>query len=246
MEKGPIFHMTNNKVASNCSECILAKKCVPSGMPEEKLFRFENIVQTNILYKTGHSLFEQRVKTNYLYIVKTGSFKTKMISPHGTEHVHNFFLPGEVIGLDSVGFGMTLNSAEALEPSLACKIDYPSLRMLRKEFPTLSDFSVKLYSNALASMSQVQNIISLQAASSRLAAFLLLYQSRLSSPQLQTTSFQLPMTRQDIASHLGLAIETVSRSFSKLIDTGCILKEGRNIQILDNKKLEHRANTSTR
>ena len=140
---------------------------------------------------------------------------------------------------------MTLNSAVALEPSLACKIDYPSLRMLRKEFPTLSDFSVKLYSNALASMSQVQNIISLQAASSRLAA-LLLYQRRLSSPQLQTTSFQLPMTRQDIASHLGLAIETVSRSFSKLIDTGCILKEGRNIQILDNKKLEQRANTSTR
>lgn len=238
--------MPNNKIYSNCSECVLAKKCVPSGMPADKLFRFENIVQTNVPYKAGGSLFEQHVKTNYLYVVKTGSFKTKMISPHGTEHVHNFFLPGEVIGLDSVGLGMTLNSAEALEASLACRIDYPALRMLRKEFPTLSDFSVKLYSTALASMSQVQNIISLQAASSRLAAFVLLYQSRLSSPQLTTTSFQLPMTRQDIASHLGLAIETVSRSFSKLIDSGCINKDGRNIQILDFEKLEQLANSSAR
>ncbi|MFT6989591.1 MAG: CRP/FNR family transcriptional regulator [Paraglaciecola sp.] len=238
--------MQKNKAASNCVECVLAKQCVPSGMPANKLFRFENIVQTNVPYKAGGSLFEQHVKTNYLYVVKTGSFKTKMISPHGTEHVHNFFLPGEVIGLDSVGIGMTLNSAEALEASLACKIDYPALRMLRKEFPTLSDFSVKLYSTALASMSQVQNIISLQAASSRLAAFILLYQSRLSSPQLITSSFQLPMTRQDIASHLGLAIETVSRSFSKLIDTGCINKDGRNIHILDFEKLEQFANSSPR
>ena len=238
--------MQKNKVASNCSECVLAKNCVPSGMPINKLFRSENIVQTNIPYNTGDALFKQQTKTNFLYVVKTGSFKTKMISPHGTEHVHNFFLPGEVIGLDSVGFGTTLNSADALEPSLACKIDYPALRMLRKEFPTLSDFSVKLYSTALAAMSRVQNIISLQAASSRLAAFLILYHSRISPSHLHTTSFQLPMTRQDIASHLGLAVETVSRSFSKLIDTGCINKDGRNIQILDLKKLEQRANSSAR
>lgn len=238
--------MTKNKVASNCSECTLAKRCVPSGMPAKKLFRFENIVQTNIPYNTGDSLFVQHTKTNYLYVVKTGSFKTQMVSAHGTEHVHNFFLPGEVIGLDSVGIGMTLNSSKALEPSLACKIDYPLLRNIRKEFPTLSDFSVKLYSTALASMSQVQNIISLQAASSRLAAFLLFHHRRLLSSNLQTTSFQLPMTRQDIASHLGLAVETVSRSFSKLIDTGCIEKEGRSIQILDNKKLEQLANSSAR
>jgi CRP/FNR family transcriptional regulator len=141
---------------------------------------------------------------------------------------------------------MTLNSADALEASLACKIDYPSLRMLRKEFPTLSDFSVKLYSTALASMSRVQNIISLQSASSRLAAFLILYHSRISSSNLQSSSFQLPMTRQDIASHLGLAVETVSRSFSKLIDTGCINKDGRKIQILELKKLEQLANSSAR
>ena len=118
--------------------------------------------------------------------------------------------------------------------------------MLRKEFPTLSDFSVKLYSTALASMSRVQNIISLQSASSRLAAFLILYHSRISSSNLQSSSFQLPMTRQDIASHLGLAVETVSRSFSKLIDTGCINKDGRKIQILELKKLEQLANSSAR
>lgn len=238
--------MQKNKAASNCVECVLAKQCVPSGMPANKLFRFENIVQTNIPYKMGEALFQQHTETSFLYVVKTGSFKTKMISPHGTEHVHNFFLPGEVIGLDSVGLGMTLNSADALEASLACKIDYPSLRMLRKEFPTLSDFSVKLYSTALASMSRVQNIISLQSASSRLAAFLILYHSRISSSNLQSSSFQLPMTRQDIASHLGLAVETVSRSFSKLIYTGCINKDGRKIQILELKKLEQLANSSAR
>jgi len=231
---------------SNCADCILAKKCVPSGMPAEKLFRFENIVQTNLPYKAGDTLFEQHNKAGYLYIVKTGSFKTKMISPQGTEHIHNFFLPGEFIGLDSLAFGVTLNSADALENSLACKINYPQLRTIRKEFPSLSDFSVKLYSSALAAMTQVQNIIALQAASSRLAAFLIFYHSRINKYGSQNNSFQLPMARQDIANHLGLAVETVSRSFSKLIDSGCIHKEGRNIKILDPAMLQQHANTSTR
>lgn len=45
------------------------------------------------------------------------------------------------------------------------------------------------------------------------------------------------MSREEIASYLGLVIETVSRSFTKLQEDGVISIRGRQLKILDSKRL---------
>ncbi|HIL92250.1 MAG TPA: Crp/Fnr family transcriptional regulator [Cycloclasticus sp.] len=238
--------MVPKKIISDCSDCMLAKNCVPSGLSEKDLHRFTDIVSTNIQYKTGDVLYQQNDKTPYLFVVKAGSFKTQTTTTNGAEHVNNFFLAGDIIGLDSAFSGIALSTANALEDGMACKIKYKQLAALRKQLPSLSDLAVSFYANALAAANQIQNNLTIQCASSRLAAFILFYNQRLNKHRLQRADIHLSMSRQDIASHLGLAVETISRSFSKLIETGAISKNGHHIEILDIEKLEQEANLPAR
>jgi len=50
--------------------------------------------------------------------------------------------------------------------------------------------------------------------------------------------FVLPMSREDIASFLGMVIETVSRTLTRMQDDGIIAVRGRQLQILDPARLE--------
>lgn len=238
--------MVQKTMMADCADCMLAKNCVPSGLSEINLHRFTNIVSTNIQYETGDVLYQQNNKNPYLYVVKTGSFKTQTAIANGAEHVNNFFLAGDIIGLDGAFGGTALSTASALEDGMACKIQYKQLAALRKELPSLSDLAVSFYANALAAANQIQNNLTIQCASSRLAAFILLYNQRLNKHLLQQSGIHLSMSRQDIASHLGLAVETVSRGFSKLIATGSISKNGHHIEILDMEKLEQEASLPAR
>ncbi|HWS76757.1 MAG TPA: helix-turn-helix domain-containing protein, partial [Thermomonas sp.] len=45
--------------------------------------------------------------------------------------------------------------------------------------------------------------------------------------------FHLPMSRDEIARYLGLALETVSRGFTRLQDDGVLEVHGRRVRIVD-------------
>ncbi len=238
--------MAPNNLAANCSECFLAKKCIPSAIELKDLNQFTNIVTTNINLNNGDVLFKQGAPASVLYVVKSGAFKTQITTPSGAEHIAHFFLPGDIIGLDSAARGRYRNSATALEDSMVCKIAYRPLVKLRHKFPALSDFAVKAYSSGLASANETQNNIAIQAATSRLATFLIRYHRRSNQFSCPRNDFNLPMNRHDISIHLGLAVETISRSFTTLIKIGCITKEGKTVTIQDMPSLVEHANAPPR
>ncbi len=74
-------------------------------------------------------------------------------------------------------------------------------------------------------------------AEERLAAFLLNLSARLVRRGYSSTDFILRMTREDIGSYLGLKLETVSRSFSKLQEEGLITVNNKHITLHDLAKL---------
>ena len=58
---------------------------------------------------------------------------------------------------------------------------------------------------------------------------------------MTSSALKLPMSREDIAHYLGLALETVSRGFTRLQDDGVIAVHGRRIEIVDAEALERLA-----
>ena len=227
---------------SDCTHCALSATCIPAAFKKATLFRFTDIVATNQTATNGEILYQQEQSCRYLYIIKSGSFKTYLTNADGSEHITAFHLPGDLVGLENISGGVTLSSASSLGNSLYCRAEYHKLGGLRKEFPALSDLAIKLYSEALQQAQNLHLCTSKQSAVSRLAMFLVLQSGRQGRVN-QKNELTLNMSRQDLASHLGLAVETISRSYSQLIQSGCIEKTNRLINILDLTLLKKFANT---
>ena len=81
-----------------------------------------------------------------------------------------------------------------------------------------------------------------KTAQEKVASFLYLIATHIDQESVDTSSFDLPLSRADIADFLGLTIETVSRQFTKLKSDGVIdLPSRRTVTILDREALEDRA-----
>jgi CRP/FNR family transcriptional regulator len=72
---------------------------------------------------------------------------------------------------------------------------------------------------AVRELSQAQDhmvLLGRRSAEEKVATFLIGWRDRLAQPGSPSKTVALPMSRQDIADFLGLTIETVSRTFTKL------------------------------
>jgi CRP/FNR family transcriptional regulator len=72
----------------------------------------------------------------------------------------------------------------------------------------------------------------------RVAAFILSVSGRLKAQGLPALEFELVMSREDIANHLRLAPETVSRVFTQLGAEGVIDVSRRLVRLLDEERLQ--------
>ena len=87
------------------------------------------------------------------------------------------------------------------------------------------------------------DLLSRRQASERMAMFLHgLARAATTVIGHSAIDFHLPMSRDEIARYLGLALETVSRGFSRLHEDGVIEVRGRRVQVLDAQALHDAAN----
>jgi CRP/FNR family transcriptional regulator, anaerobic regulatory protein len=80
-----------------------------------------------------------------------------------------------------------------------------------------------------------------RAAEEKVAAFLLNLQSRYGRIGAMSVTVPLPMSRQDIADYLGLTIETVSRTMTKLAREKALVIVPDGVRLLDKPRLEQMA-----
>jgi CRP/FNR family transcriptional regulator len=91
----------------------------------------------------------------------------------------------------------------------------------------------------LAATRDLMLITGQRSAMERVAGFLLALSRRNERNRLDPANIELPMTRADIGDFLGLTIETVSRTFTKLKCLGLIaLPQSSRVKLLDIGALE--------
>lgn len=154
-----------------------------------------------------------------------------------------FFLPGEVFGFEGILEGRNTCSAIALERSTLCKINYKKLYEFANEVPMLQEWLLRSILQELHSMEVLTRWLSYTSAEERVISFLmeLSERQRLRSPH--NGEFHLPMSRQDIANYLGLALETVSRVLHRLQRAGDLTVRNRTINLLQLDVLRERVAT---
>lgn len=231
--------LASMKVA--CSSCNLHNLCLPLGVDADDLNRLDEIINRKRPLSRGDYLFQAGAAFNAIYAIRSGSVKTFTATEDGQEQVTGFHLPGELVGLDAISSDRHTCSARALETTSVCEIPYISLESLSSQIPSLQRQLLRVMSKEILQDEHMMMLLGRKAADERLAALLISISNRFKQRGFSAKEFNLSMSRNDIGNYLGLAVETVSRLFTRFQEEGIIDAQRKHVQILDLERLSQMA-----
>lgn len=213
----------------------LASRNVPSASPltlDDHLSR----APLRSFAAKEHVFTEGDARAN-LYRLESGAVCLYKVMPDGRRQVLGFAYAGDLIGLGSCGEHQF--NAQATKASELRILPWTLVQRLGRED---SEFAFKLYEAATQELAAAHDLLlttGQRTAMESLAAFLLAMARRGRRGKDGKIVIDLPMTRSDIGDFLGLTIETVSRTFTKLRNLHIIdLAQCTQVHVLDMDALE--------
>jgi len=236
----PAAVLSIREVDAHCSSCVVRKLCLPAGLSPEAMHQLEGVVSHRVRVKKRDSLYRAGEQFAALYAVRLGTLKTVVLTEDGREQITGYHMAGDIIGLDGLGGDHYASGAVALEDSEACVLPFNRLDELAHDLPVLRH---NLFRSIAHDIGRDQNMLLLlgsRCAEERVSLFLLELAEAFRARGYSSSEFVLRMTREEIASYLGLKLETVSRVFSHLQEEGLIQIQGRAVKLLDAVALKQR------
>lgn len=217
----------------SCNDCSLSAVCLPLAVDVDELDELDSIMLRGRPLKRGEHLYRAADPFTSVYAVRSGALKTYVLSEDGDEQVTGFYLPGEIVGMDGISTAHHVSSAKALETASVCEIPFARLEELSIRIPSLQHHFFSLMSREIQAHRELHMLLGKKSADERVASLLLSISARQARRGLDPDRFRLPMPRNDIANYLGLAVETVSRIFTRFQQKRFISVEGREVVLLD-------------
>ena len=160
-------------------------------------------------YRKDSEIFGEREPAEYIYQVKCGAVRSYKLLSDGRRQIGAFHLTGDIFGLENGE--QHRFTAEAIVQTTVRLIKRESLRTLAQGDVVTARNLLSMTTNNLKHAENHMLLLGRKTALERVAAFLEEMDRR-----TEATTMSLPMTRRDIADYLGLSLETVSRSVSRL------------------------------
>lgn len=239
MPTSPVIDL--GQLRRGCSQCSLQQLCLPAGIDSSDLAQLDEIVKRRRPVERGERLFRPGDALRAVYVARDGAFKTVSINEDGEEQVIGFHLPGELIGLDALGSGAHRCEAVALTTANVCEVPFAELANVAAHLPSLQQQLMRVIGQSADRDHDHLEMLVRKQANERIGLFLHGLGERLRRIGQSGTDFKLPMSREDIARFLGLALETVSRGFTRLQEDGVIAVAGRRVEVIDVAELERMA-----
>lgn len=217
----------------SCAQCSLRQLCLAAGVESRDLELIDAIVRRKRAVGRGERLFRAGDGLSAIYVARDGAFKTVSTSEEGEEQVLGFHLAGELIGMDALGAGRHRCEAVALVRSEICEIPIERLEGVIAQVPGLQRQLLRVIGSGVDRDQDHMQILVRRQAGERIALFLHGLTERLRRAGQSADVIQLPMSREDIGNFLGLALETVSRGFTRLQEDGVIAVSGRRVEVVD-------------
>lgn len=221
----------------SCSQCSLSDLCLPAGISSDDLDQLDEMVKQRRPLHRGDFLYRDGTPLAGLYVAKQGTFKTVSISEDGIEQVLGFHLPGELMGLDGLAESKHRCNAVALEDALVCVVSSDALTGVAAKISGLQAQLLRVMGRSAARDQDHLQLLGRKQPRQRMALFLRSLSERVQRVGQPADQLNLPMSREELASYLGLAIETVSRTLSRMQEDGIITVDGRRLRLLHTQRL---------
>lgn len=216
------------RLKTSCTVAHEHSKCFDKLTPEQQKLVEEN--QVTVLYKKGEVIAKQGAFTSHVIMICNGLAKV-----HYQDNNESLILrigaPGSLIGLTSLGQHNNVfhYTASAYVDTEAKLIDINLFRRLIEENAQFATAIIEILSETAVQKNERFFCLTHRQSYGKLADLLLCLAGNI----FKDTSFDLPLTRKELAELAGMSTESVIRTLKKFQDDGLINNTGKRFEIID-------------
>lgn len=222
---------------SKCEQCIVRQLSSLKELTKDELVRI-SACKTGKIVKKGEVLFDEGEHINGVFCIKDGVCKVTKMSGNGRDQIVKLVKKGDLLGERSLISEEAANlRATALNDMEVCFI--PKQEIIR-DLAQNNNFTMSMLKELALSLKQADDVIvdmAQKTVKQRLADTLIYLHKNFNAKENGALDIQL--SREDIANLIGTATESAIRLLSGLKKEGVINLKGKEIFILDPRKLHH-------
>lgn len=223
---------SSTATSPSCRNCPVRSRCLPGGVDDIVLERLDRLMVRRLAVKRHHALCRRGDPCAQLLAIRQGQFKREQAVPGGMR-VLGFYMPGQVMGFDGIGSDAYNCNTVALTDSVVCAIPYPAVIPLLGQDAQLQRNFHRMMGDEIVCQQAATVLLGNLKAAPRLAGFLLEQAAGHAQGGRAPARFVLCMSRCDIASYLGLTVESISRLFAIFRQARVLQVRNRSIELLD-------------
>lgn len=235
-------YMQNSIKNLQCENCQSRDKGVFCDLEKMALHDVSTHKVTNT-YKKGQIIFYQGNPPFGLYCINSGKIKITKTGNDGKESIVRLAGAGDVLGHRSLFSNENYTAtATAMEDTAVCFLDKKFIYKAIQEQPSIALNIIQKLSVEMGSAEQKSASMFQKNVRERLAELFLTLMKTYGVEENGRTRLDIKLTREEIASMIGTASETVIRFITEFKDEGLIEQEGKTIYVINEKKLLEFAN----
>jgi len=223
--------------ALQCESCPVRDRAACSALQPDERGQLAEIGRHRTV-RRGETVFAAGDDSAWCATLISGALKIASYDNEGTERIVSLVHPAGFVG--ELFAPMAQHDIVALADSRLCIFSRNQYSAAVERFPALARALLRRSGEELFESRALIDLMGRRSSIGRVAGLILaLGRAASHSPCDVAQSFDLPLTRGEMAGLLGITIETVSRRLTELVQRGIIKKNGaRGLEILDAPSLE--------
>lgn len=206
--------------AVDCEHCLIRKKMLFAELDvKQASFQLETVVGTR--FQRGEVIYRMGDEASALYSIGRGIVKLTLMSEQGEPRIVRLVGPGGVVGLEAQLAQGYEHTAECLSEVYACRIPALTMRQLLRDQPALCRSVLKQWHEHLQVADRLLLDLAVGAVETRVVDLLVMLDDMCLRSRLPLL---LPGNR-DIATLIGVRVESVSRVMARLKRDGALLRQ---------------------
>jgi CRP/FNR family transcriptional regulator, anaerobic regulatory protein len=214
--------------AGNCLDCRMRHRCITGTLDDTDTLRIGQLVERRRTLPRGRRLYLAGTPSRArIYALRQGDVKIVQENADGSQFIDRFHHPGDIVGLDTIGMANHTNSAVTLNTVELCELPFATLQQLASTHLALRAILIGLMQRQLQRQRAITLLLHNNNAQQRLLGALLGLPSARQRDGEESLQLKLPMSRQDMADHLGIGRATISRLLAQMQSQGLLQVKGR-------------------
>lgn len=200
MHKVPIFSMLNHEELVKISQWIEHKE-----------------------YKKGEAIFYMGDTVDFMMILNEGNAKAYKYTSEGREQILYIFSEGDFFGEQYLLSNQhAAYTVEALSTVKVCRLTKAQFQQLLFRYPDIAVKIIEELGERMGRLESTMQSLGVRSIDARISSLLLDFSSKYGKIVPEGILIRLPLSREGVASYLGIARETVSRKLGQLENEGII------------------------